>query len=181
MHLHELRMIPKLYKDGGLFLTAEMDMIILQGTCVGGSSVLANMVMMRTPRAAIEQWTNLGAGIELRMLEPYFEEIERELEVQPAAAANVSRSSALFKAAAEQIGLSPRYMNKALGACDGCGYCNVACTIAKSAARSARTFAGRARPACRERIHTVQSARHVRMVSTALAARCAQRSSVEGR
>ena len=129
MHLHELRMIPKLYKDGGLFLTAEMDMFILQGTCVGGSSVLANMVMMRPPRAAIEHWKNLGAGIELRALEPYFEEIERELEVQPAAAANVSRSSALFKAAAEQIGLSPRYMNKALGACDGCGYCNVACTI----------------------------------------------------
>ena len=46
-HMQELHTIPRLYKDGGLFLTAEMDMFILQGTCVGGSSMLANMVMMR--------------------------------------------------------------------------------------------------------------------------------------
>jgi choline dehydrogenase-like flavoprotein len=129
MHLDELRMIPRLYKDGGLFMTAEMDMFILQGSCVGGSSVLANMVMMRPPKHVIEHWRALGANVHMETLEPYFEEVERELEVQPAAAKNVSRSSLLFKAAAEQIGFAPRFMNKALGACDGCGYCNVACTI----------------------------------------------------
>lgn len=129
MHLHELRMIPRLYKDGGLFLTAEMDMFILQGTCVGGSSVLANMVMMRPAASVFEHWRKLGAGVSIRALQPFFEEIERELDVRPAPEANVSRSSALFKQAAEQLGLAPRYMNKALGACDGCGYCNVACTI----------------------------------------------------
>jgi choline dehydrogenase-like flavoprotein len=129
MHLDELRMIPRLYKDGGLYMTAEMDMFILQGTCVGGSSVLANMVMMRPPRSVIDHWRALGADIGLTQLEPYFEEIERELDVRPAPASNVSRSSALFKLAAERLGLTPRYMNKALGACDGCGYCNVACTI----------------------------------------------------
>lgn len=129
MHLDELRMIPRLYKDGGLYLTAEMDMFILQGTCVGGSSVLANMVMMRPPRSVFDTWRSLGADIDLIRLEPYFEEIERELDVRPAPASNISRSSALFKLAAERLGLTPRYMNKALGACDGCGYCNVACTI----------------------------------------------------
>lgn len=129
MHHDELRMIPRLYKDGGLFLTAEMDMFILQGTCVGGSSVLANMVMMRPARTVFDHWRSLGADVDLTRLEPYFDEVERELDVRPAAKANVSRSSALFKTAAEQLGLTPRYMNKALGACDGCGYCNVACTI----------------------------------------------------
>ena len=129
MHRHELRMIPRLYKDGGLFLSAEMDMFILQGSCVGGSSVLANMVMMRPPRAAIANWTALGADLDFARLEAHFSDIERELCVQLPAASNVSRSSALFKAAAERLGMQPRYMEKALGACDGCGYCNVACTL----------------------------------------------------
>jgi choline dehydrogenase-like flavoprotein len=137
MHQDEIRMIPRLYKDGGLFLTAEMDMFILQGTCVGGSSVLANMVMMRPPRTVFEHWRSLGADIDLTRLEPYFEEIERELDVRPASESNVSRSSAVFKQAAERLGLTPRYMQKALGACDGCGYCNVACTLGTK--RSANT------------------------------------------
>jgi choline dehydrogenase-like flavoprotein len=129
LDMHELRTIPKLYKDGGMFLTAEMDMFILQGNCLGGSSMLANMVMMRPDDHVFDEWQAFGADVSREMLEPLFDEIERELSVQPAAAYNVSPSSALFKAAAERLGLGPRYMNKALGNCDGCGYCNVACTI----------------------------------------------------
>jgi len=128
--LHELRTIPRLYKDGGLFMTAEMDMFILQGTCVGGSSVLANMVMMRPQPQIFEHWRMLGASARYEELEPLFAEVERELNVQQPALKNVSKSSALFKAAAERAGFAPRYMRKALGdACDGCGYCNVICNI----------------------------------------------------
>ena len=129
MDMHELRTIPKLYKDGGLFLTAEMDMFILQGTCLGGSSTLANMVMMRPRKEVFDDWRKLGADAHAGDFEPLFDEIERELDVQLPAVHNVSHSSALFKAAAERLGLTPRYMNKALGACDGCGYCNVVCTL----------------------------------------------------
>jgi choline dehydrogenase-like flavoprotein len=127
--MQELRTIPRIYKDGGLFMTAEMDMFILQGTCVGGSSVLANMVMMRPAPEVFDTWRRLGADVTLGMLSPLFDEVERELSVEPPAAHNVSKSSALFKSAAERIGLRPGYMSKALGACDGCGYCNVACTL----------------------------------------------------
>lgn len=127
--MQELRTIPRLYKDGGLFMTAEMQMFILQGTCVGGSSVLANMVMMRPAPEVFEAWRRLGAGVTHAMLEPLFDEVERELGVGTPAPTNVSKSSALFKSAAERIGLRPGYMTKALGACDGCGYCNVACTL----------------------------------------------------
>ena len=127
--MQELRTIPRIYKDGGLFMTAEMDMFILQGTCVGGSSVLANMVMMRPSPEVFDSWRKLGAGVNYNMLAPLFDEVERELTVETPAASNVSRSSALFKSAAERIGLRPGYMMKALGDCDGCGYCNVTCTL----------------------------------------------------
>ena len=128
-HMQELHTIPRLYKDGGLFLTAEMDMFILQGTCVGGSSMLANMVMMRPAKDVFERWRKLGAGVRWEQLTPLFDEVERDLNVQTPQAHNVSPSSALFKAAAERLGLTPGFMKKALGACDGCGYCNVACTL----------------------------------------------------
>lgn len=127
--MQELRTIPRIYKDGGLFMTAEMDMFILQGTCVGGSSVLANMVMMRPSADVFDTWRRLGAGVSYAALAPLFDEVERELGVQTPTSHNVSVSSALFKSGAERIGLRPAYMNKALGDCDGCGYCNVACTI----------------------------------------------------
>jgi choline dehydrogenase-like flavoprotein len=127
--MQELRTIPRIYKDGGLFMTAEMDMFILQGTCVGGSSVLANMVMMRPAPEVFDAWGKLGAGVSYDMLAPLFDEVERELGADTPAPYNVSKSSALFKSAAERIGLRPAYMTKALGACDGCGYCNVACTL----------------------------------------------------
>jgi len=136
--LHELRTIPRLYKDGGLFMTAEMDMFILQGTCVGGSSVLANMVMMRPQPQIFEHWRMLGAAAPYAEIEALFSEVERELNVQQPSLKNVSKSSALFKAGAERAGFAPRYMRKALGdACDGCGYCNVICNIdSKQAAPS---------------------------------------------
>jgi choline dehydrogenase-like flavoprotein len=85
--------------------------------------------MMRPAPRVFDAWRALGADASWQTLEPLFEEVERELCVQLPAAHMVSPSSALFKGAAERLGLSPGFMHKALGACDGCGYCNVACSL----------------------------------------------------
>jgi choline dehydrogenase-like flavoprotein len=125
----ELRAIPRLYKDGGLFLNAEMDMFILQGSCVGGSSQLANMVMMRPDASAMAAWRTLGADVPRDDFGAALDQIERELEVSRPNARNVSPSNRAFYDSAWQLGLQADWMNKALGACDGCGYCNVHCSI----------------------------------------------------
>ena len=79
MNDREIEMIPLLYKDGGLQMNTGMDMFILQGTCVGGSTTLSNMVMMRAPGDVLASWTRFGAELDPESLLRSYETIEREI------------------------------------------------------------------------------------------------------
>lgn len=125
----ELTMVPRYYKDGGLQLNTSMDLFILQGSVVGGSTVLSNMVMLRPERSVFEAWGRYGAEYEAEDLDRCFDTVADELEVDTPAADNISLTSRRFFAGATELGLEPEYMQKALGACKGCGYCNVGCTF----------------------------------------------------
>ena len=55
-------MIPLLYKDGGLQMNTGMDMFILQGTCVGGSTTLSNMVHDAGSEDVLSSWSAVRRG-----------------------------------------------------------------------------------------------------------------------
>lgn len=126
----ELSMIPYLYKDGGLQLNTSMDLFILQGSVVGGSTLLSNMVMLRPDSEVFQSWARFGAEYDEQALSPCFDAVSEELEVGPPPQDNVSATSRRFFDGATALGLTPEYMLKALGDCKGCGYCNVGCTFA---------------------------------------------------
>ncbi|HVY46629.1 MAG TPA: GMC family oxidoreductase, partial [Minicystis sp.] len=123
----EYEMIPRLYKDGGLQFNTSMDLYILQGSCVGGSTVLSNMVLLRPSPKVFDAWRALGAEFDERELLACFDKIEKNLEAAPAKKANVSTSTKLFVEGAKKEGLDVREMTKALGDCVGCGECNIGC------------------------------------------------------
>jgi choline dehydrogenase-like flavoprotein len=125
----EIEMIPRLYKDGGLQMNTGMDMFILQGTCVGGSTTLSNMVMMRAPAEVLAAWNRFGAEIDLASLARSYDTIEREIGVSEADSANASGSTKRFIEGARSLGLAPQRMRKALGDCRGCGNCNIGCAF----------------------------------------------------
>lgn len=125
----ELEMIPKLYKHGGLQMTSTMDLFILQGSCVGGSTVLSNMVMLRPEPSVFEAWSRFGADYDVSALSARYDEVGRELEVSYPPSENVSMSSRLFAQGARALRFQPQMMLKALGSCSGCGFCNVGCTF----------------------------------------------------
>jgi choline dehydrogenase-like flavoprotein len=125
----ELDMLPWLYKDGGMQFNTAMDLFVLQGSCVGGSTVLSNMVMVRPGEDAFRAWANFGAEYEPARLDGCFDEVAAELQVQRAHKENVSRSSLRYLQGARALGLSPEWMLKALGDCRGCGYCNSGCSF----------------------------------------------------
>lgn len=125
----EAEMIPRLYKDGGMQLNTSLDFFILQGSCVGGSTVVSNMVLMRAEDEVFERWGRLGAPLDLRGLHEAYSIVERTLEARRAPAAWSSRSTQLFEKGARDIGLSPQKMLKALGDCHACGNCNIGCTF----------------------------------------------------
>jgi choline dehydrogenase-like flavoprotein len=126
----ECEMFARLYKDGALQMNTSMDMFILQGSAVGGSTVLANMVMLRPPERVLDEWTALGAAIDREELARSFTFIERVLGVTDRPdPANVSPSSRLLMRGAKAMGLEPRWMPKAVGECVGCGGCNLGCAF----------------------------------------------------
>lgn len=125
----EIEMIPRLYKDGGLQMNTAMDMFILQGSCVGGSTTLSNMVMMRAPSEALDEWRRFGAEIDDSALAQSYEVVDAELGTAEADASTFSGSTRRFVEGARALGLSPRRMHKALGNCRGCGNCNIGCSF----------------------------------------------------
>jgi choline dehydrogenase-like flavoprotein len=123
-------MFPRLYKDGALQMNTSMDLFIIQGAAVGGSTVLANMVMFRTPERVLDEWQSLGAVFDRAALHRSFETIERTLGVTDKPdPANVASSSRLLMKGAQAIGVPSRWMAKAVGACVGCGGCNIGCVF----------------------------------------------------
>jgi choline dehydrogenase-like flavoprotein len=129
MNDSEIDMIPLLYKDGGLQMNTGMDMFILQGTCVGGSAVLSNMVLMRVPQDVLTSWDRVGAALDRDALTRSFDIVDREIGASEETAANASVSTRRFLEGARALGHAPRPMRKALGDCVSCGNCNIGCSF----------------------------------------------------
>ncbi|HSE37249.1 MAG TPA: GMC family oxidoreductase N-terminal domain-containing protein [Blastocatellia bacterium] len=64
----EMEMIRKLYKEGGLQQSKKFDLMVLQGECVGGTTVINNAVCLQMPQAVREVWQN-EYGLDLSSLD----------------------------------------------------------------------------------------------------------------
>jgi len=64
----EMEMIRKLYKEGGLQQSKRFDLIVLQGECVGGTTVINNAVCLQMPKAVRDVWQN-EYGLDLSSLD----------------------------------------------------------------------------------------------------------------
>lgn len=61
----EVEMIGKLYADGVFQQTEDFRFTVLQGSCVGGTTVVNNAVSFRTPPHVLERWnTDYHAGVD---------------------------------------------------------------------------------------------------------------------
>ncbi len=77
---NELEMIRKLYKEGGLQQTKRFDLTILQGECVGGSTVINNAICFRMPEPVQKKWTG-DFGLDLSGLNEEYDRVAGELEI----------------------------------------------------------------------------------------------------
>jgi choline dehydrogenase-like flavoprotein len=129
MSASEVDMIPRLYKDGGLQMSTTLDLFILQGSCVGGSTVISNMVLMRPDDAIFARWRRGAAQLDTAAMHRSFGAIEKLLDARQPAESACSRSTQLFEQGARAIGMRAQPMLKALGDCHACGNCNIGCTF----------------------------------------------------
>jgi choline dehydrogenase-like flavoprotein len=160
----ELDNLLRYYKDAGLQPAAgDCRMVVLQGQCVGGSSVINNAVCFRMPDHRRAEWASeFGAGWAVsRALDDAYDRIAAELRIAPVTAAVpdgwINPSARFLAAGAKALGAEGllHACSVNIEACLGCGYCNLACaylrkrtvlqTMLPSAAATGRLriFAGR--------------------------------------
>jgi choline dehydrogenase-like flavoprotein len=60
----EILMLGKLYSDGALQIAQSMRFTILQGSCVGGTTVVNNAVCFDTPEEVLESWNSKGSVVQ---------------------------------------------------------------------------------------------------------------------
>jgi choline dehydrogenase-like flavoprotein len=125
----ESEMIGMLYKDGALELTQDFDLAILQGNCVGGSTVINNGICFRTPASVLNNWEKIGAKIDSDKLEKYFDSVENIIgSVSLVRNPPITNEGAnRFYKGAENLNLNPEWFKTNFGTCGGSGYCNIGC------------------------------------------------------
>lgn len=147
----EGKMTARLYKEGGLQSTVDLDMAILQGKCLGGSTVINNAICLRLKDPdlsadgspdVLETWGRLGARIDRAKLESAFDRVEQMIGVRPLlqvqdqgvppidgnnAKVLLDGWAALVRKDPDLARWKSGLFRKNLNRCLGCGYCNFGC------------------------------------------------------
>lgn len=118
-----------MYQDHGGQNNANGDIAILQGACVGGSTVVNAALCFRTPDYYLKRWgrdfglTNLTSEV----LTPYFERVERNLGIHPNTAEETSAGAELLRAGMEKLGYPPGVAKRNIRDCALTGFCFAGC------------------------------------------------------
>ena len=120
-------MIARLYKDGGAQTNNDADMFVLQGSCVGGSTVLTNAVCFRMPEDVRQSFRRRGFVLDEGPLAQAFDRVESVLGVTPLSPDVFNPATPRLTDGLRRIGAAPAGFHKAMQQCIGCGYCNVGC------------------------------------------------------
>ncbi len=86
----EIGMMKKVYKEGGLQQTKQYSMTVLQGECVGGSTVVNNAVCFRIPADIKNSWET-NYGLDLAAIGSEYDQIEKEINIQPLGPSGINR------------------------------------------------------------------------------------------
>ncbi len=79
---NEMEMIGKLYKEGGLQQTKKFDLIVLQGECLGGTTVINNGICVKLPTFIRQRWQD-EFDINLTDIDAEYDKIAKEIDIQP--------------------------------------------------------------------------------------------------
>jgi hypothetical protein len=119
----EPEMYARLYSDGALQLSRDFSVQVLQGMCVGGSTVVNNGVSFNLPDDVLDEWNDrYGAGLDPRDLWRSFDAVRRLISVRRQ---HATRGNPI----ADRIRLEPVEAN--LDDCLGTGYCNIGCSYGR--------------------------------------------------
>ncbi len=138
----EGEMSARLYKEGGLQSTVDVDMVILQGKCLGGSTTINNAICLDVPDDVLDEWDAFQAKLDRGELRASFDRVKRKIGAKPLLSladppgARIEGNNAdillrgwrqLIDARPELRGWESGIFDKNKDRCLGCGYCNFGC------------------------------------------------------
>jgi choline dehydrogenase-like flavoprotein len=145
----EIDMVSKLYADGALQLASDFRFQVIQGSCVGGSSVVNNAVCFDTPDNVLDRWNDvkgLNAGIDFARYKTCNEKVNRDMNIRKMLEPDsLNPGGNKFMEGCTKMGLitSPNVASAVSAniagtttsggddGCLGCGYCNMGCAYGK--------------------------------------------------
>jgi choline dehydrogenase-like flavoprotein len=135
----EAEMLTKLYSDGALQLTRDFRFQVLQGSCVGGTTVVNNAVCFDLPEKVLDLWNNpksIDASLERNLLSRSFAEVRDLIRVQRQNHSNLNKGAEQFNEGLARLNLQhPPNLSGPVEAnierCLGCGYCNIGCKFGR--------------------------------------------------
>lgn len=119
-----------IYRDGGLFTTIGIPMVLLPAGCgVGGTTLINSGTCFRTPDSVLQQWSkDFGlSSISSKVMNPYFERVEKILKVEPVPDKVLGVNDRVVKRGVEKIGLHGAPLVRNAPGCEGSGVCIFGC------------------------------------------------------
>ncbi len=126
-----------LFADGGLQLSTDTRFQVLQGKCVGGSTVINNAVCYDVPPRTLERWNDpdgLDAGIDPRRFDESFARLREWLPVYSQdGSKRLQKGGTKMAEGIEALGLDGDggVVDANIKDCLGSGYCNIGCAYGK--------------------------------------------------
>ncbi len=126
-----------LFADGGLQLSTDTRFQVLQGKCVGGSTVINNAVCYDIPKRTLERWNDpdgLDAGIDPERFTQSFARLRDWLPVYgQEGSKRLQKGGTKMAEGIEALGLDGDggVVDANIKDCLGSGYCNIGCAYGK--------------------------------------------------
>jgi len=103
---------------------------LLQGRCVGGSTVVNSAIAWRIPDDVTDDWSErfgLAGVLDGESLAPHFDALERDLHVEDVHAESLGRNNGEFIEALRRRGIEHHPMRRYAPSCEGSGRCLQGC------------------------------------------------------
>jgi GMC oxidoreductase len=126
-----------LYSDGGMQMSTDARFQVLQGKCVGGSTVVNNAVCYDIPEKTLRRWNDsdgLDAGIDEKRFTASFKRLRRWLPVYSQKSnKHLEAGGTKMAEGIEALGLDgvDGVVHANIKDCLGSGYCNIGCAYGK--------------------------------------------------
>ncbi len=143
----EIDMISRLYSDGALQISQALRFTILQGSCVGGTTVVNNAVCFDTPQRVLDTWNSRGSTpvIDAERFYASQKSVRERMHIQPISAGTrkpldggvLNHGDSVVTAAVRKYfqdkttGYRYEVVEANIADCLGCGYCNIGCKFGR--------------------------------------------------